>query len=254
MYFHLKDSIYLTYFQNEAIALDLQKDRYLILSKELSTFLEIILQHSFTKKEKEYVFSSRPNPMILDATKLNSYIQKLREENLISSKDFLEPFRRPINKNSASGLKHHEWIVPTLNFNEKVSFSLVLKAFFILSKVHIISKCFGLSSLVSYIKKKSIKLLKNKKNLSFSQMIKSVRLAYLFFPCKMKCLEWASTLVLLGLKQGKKCQLVIGVQRLPFIAHAWAEENHEVIGDAEDLPNQLAIIFREPSFSKESLV
>ena len=70
--------------------------------------------------------------------------------------------------------------------------------------------------------------------------------ACLFYPTRTKCLEWAITFVLLALKRKWKCNLEIGVQNYPFLAHAWVECGGKVIMDSQDLREELAIILNEP--------
>jgi len=38
----------------------------------------------------------------------------------------------------------------------------------------------------------------------------------------------------------------IGVQNLPFVAHAWVKANDEVIADTPSLPETLSVILLEP--------
>lgn len=67
--------------------------------------------------------------------------------------------------------------------------------------------------------------------------------ACMLYPTKTLCLAWAASFVMLLLKRGWRCQLLIGVQTLPFYAHAWVELNGKVINDDPQLQERLAPIF-----------
>ena len=50
----------------------------------------------------------------------------------------------------------------------------------------------------------------------------------------------------MGLKRKWKCNLEIGVQNLPFAAHAWVKADDKVIADSKNLPETLSVILSEP--------
>ena len=56
MYFHTHEYIYLTYFNDEIIALDLRKDQYILLS-EFSEVIYLALNNEFKRVQEKYVLA-----------------------------------------------------------------------------------------------------------------------------------------------------------------------------------------------------
>ena len=68
----------------------------------------------------------------------------------------------------------------------------------------------------------------------------------LFFPIKVKCLEWSVVFAILAFEKNWRCNLEVGVQNMPFMAHAWVNANGKVIADDIEIPERLSIILSEP--------
>lgn len=70
--------------------------------------------------------------------------------------------------------------------------------------------------------------------------------ARLWYPRKVDCLVASAALTLLALRRGTRVELVVGVQRLPFRAHAWVEKAGVVLNDDQDVREALVPILRVP--------
>ncbi|MGC7412571.1 lasso peptide biosynthesis B2 protein [Pandoraea pneumonica] len=71
--------------------------------------------------------------------------------------------------------------------------------------------------------------------------------AALVYPQCSPCLPWYAALTAWCARDGLRLRLVIGVQRQPFYAHAWAESDSRVIGDDLRRREQLAVIYETPA-------
>lgn len=124
----------------------------------------------------------------------------------------------------------------------------MLKTFVTLCKINFTLKIRGFYATIQLIRKHRRKkvgyILPSEEDLK--DMANIVNKACLLYPTRTKCLEWAMTYVLMALKQGWRCNLEIGVQNYPFMAHAWVECDGKVVMDAQDLRQGLAIILNEP--------
>ncbi|MEM1177293.1 MAG: lasso peptide biosynthesis B2 protein [Acidobacteriota bacterium] len=72
----------------------------------------------------------------------------------------------------------------------------------------------------------------------------SVNRAAVLYPRSAWCLERSSTAVLLLRLSGFPAQLVVGVRRIPFAAHAWAELDGEVVNDLPQITQNYTEIDR----------
>jgi hypothetical protein len=63
------------------------------------------------------------------------------------------------------------------------------------------------------------------------QISQAVDLAAALYFKPVLCLQRSAAAACLLKKQGYPAEMVIGVQQLPFVAHAWVELNGMVIGD-----------------------
>ncbi len=241
MHYHLCDHIYIAQFQNELILLDTKKDKYTICFKEFSyTLLNLILEQK-TILTEEFKFDLNS----LGVTK-TQYIQGFLDKNIIEEKETPYPFYIDL-KNNSSGVSNIDWVLPLKK--RKFYFNIhILEAFLQLIYINIYIKIKGLYSIIKLIKKyRNIELkytIPSKKELE--DLANIVNNACLLYPKRTKCLEWAITFVILALKRKWKCNLEIGVQNYPFVAHAWVECNEEVVMDSSKLRQGLAIILSEP--------
>jgi hypothetical protein len=150
-------------------------------------------------------------------------------------------------KTKSAGSGNINWSLPLNAKNISLNFAAI-KALATLFQVNFYIKFFGFYHTICLIKKKKKKFQKyiTPNNVDLNDMANIVNKACLYYPYRTKCLEWAITYLLLALKRGWKCNLEIGVQNYPFMAHAWVECNKKVIMDDQSLRSSLAIILNEP--------
>jgi len=123
-----------------------------------------------------------------------------------------------------------------------------IEAYLILIYVYVTVKFFGIKHLINSIKKSSKRysfFIEDSPD-NFNELVLALNKACFFFPKGVKCLEWSVALVLMGLRRKWRCNIEIGVQNIPFSAHAWVKVGDQIIADSSDLPEKLLIILSEP--------
>lgn len=243
MYYHLSDHIYVTQFQDELIILDLKNDRYTICFKQTSDVMTHVLKGSYEDIEKEPSSTSSTSQVSIQNLPT---LQTLIDEGIIEKKDVPFPFYIDQKINS-EGVSNVDWVLPLANKNVRTNLN-VLRALGTLIKVNFYIKARGFYH--------TIQLIKNSRKPDETYVIPSdenlrhlaniVNKACLIYPTRTKCLEWAITFVLLSLKRNWKCNLEIGVQNYPFMAHAWVECDGKTVMDSQELRTGLGIILNEP--------
>lgn len=229
MYYHLCDHIYIAQFRDEVILLDLKQDKYTICFKGLSeAFLKLFSQKTIVNSFDVKV------------------IRSLINDAIIEEKEEAYPFYFD-RKVHSKGVENVDWNLPLDDNHIPLNLD-ILKAFLMLLKINLYIKIQGFYSVIQLIKKTQ----KSKVNYiippkeELNHLARIMNKVCLLYPTRTKCLEWAVTFVLLALKRGWKCNLEIGVQNYPFIAHAWVECDGKVIMDSQDLREGLGIILNEP--------
>lgn len=227
-YYSLCENIYITQFRDQVILLDTKKNNYTIHSRNLANILLKVVHN------KEFTESDRDT------------LQTLINAKIIQCQN--TPYSLYTNcKIGFVGVSNIDWRLP-LN-EQEVSFGpLVVIALLRLIQVNFYIKILGFHKAIQLIKKA------RKKNGDYiiprdeelKQLTSVVNKACLIYPSRTKCLEWSMTYVLLALQKGWKCNLEIGVQNYPFMAHAWVECNGKVVMDSQDLREGLGIILNEP--------
>ncbi len=242
MYYYLSDHIYITQFREELILLDSKKDKYTICFKQFSEFLIELLEETNPHSKDQFI---SPSNAQYSSKKLAS-IQKLLDENIIERKASPYPFYIDRKANS-DGVSNVDWRLSLEN--KKLSLNTqLLSALLILIKVNLYMKFRGLYSTIQLIKK-SRKIQEQyiiPRDEELQHLANMVNTACLMYPTRTKCLEWAMTFVLLALKRKWKCNLEIGVQNYPFMAHAWVECDGKVVMDSQDLREGLGVVLNEP--------
>lgn len=61
--------------------------------------------------------------------------------------------------------------------------------------------------------------------------VRALDIASIFYAKRVLCLERSAVLVKMLRKRGIPAQMLIGVQKVPFKAHAWVEVNRQIIND-----------------------
>ncbi len=233
----LCDHIYITQFRDEVILLNLRRDQYLTFSQEFSGLLMNLLEGKRSGSDDADPHS--PIATLAD-------IQKLTDDNIIEEKNTPFPFYID-QKRTSNGVSNVDWRLPLENKKVRLNMQ-VLKAITTLLQVNFYIKMRGFYPAIQLIKKsresQSNYIIPPMEDLR--KLANIVNKACLIYPTRTKCLEWAMTFVLLALKRKWKCNLEIGVQNYPFLAHAWVECNDKVVMDSQDLREGLAIILNEP--------
>ncbi|MBX9787132.1 MAG: lasso peptide biosynthesis B2 protein [Alphaproteobacteria bacterium] len=228
MHYHLRDHIYIAQFQDELIILDTKQDKYTVCFQKFSESLVDLLEGKLSFSEEKL------------------FLSKLIDESIIEKKSTPYPFYID-KKIDSDGVSNVDWSLPLEN--KKVSLnSSVLRAFLTLLKVNFYIKVRGFYSTIRVIKKscKSQSIYIVPQDEELRDLANIVNKACLIYPIRTKCLEWAMTFILLALKKKWKCNLEIGIQNYPFMAHAWVECDGKVVMDSQDLREGLAIILNEP--------
>lgn len=240
-YYHLSDHIYVTQFRNELIVLDTKRDKYMICFQEVAELLFDLLER------KELSVSTMPFSKEPDVpTECPTTIGNLLDNQIIEAKDTSFPFYIDRKLNS-DGVSNVDWSLPLENKKIGINFD-VLKALITLIKINFYIKVRGFYSTIRLIKQSRkhnvFYIIPSREQLQ--DLATTVNKACLIYPTRTKCLEWAMTFVLLALKRGWKCNLEVGVQNYPFMAHAWVECEGQVVMDSQDLREGLGIILNEP--------
>jgi hypothetical protein len=79
---------------------------------------------------------------------------------------------------------------------------------------------------------------------SVERICSAMDMASIWYWKKALCLQRSAATTCLLKRHGVHAQLVIGVQRLPFAAHAWVEVNGHVVNDKPYTPERYAVLDR----------
>lgn len=253
IFFQFPKNIFAAYYQQQIILLDITNNEYLSLSNEAVTYLSFIIKNAFklqrnvytplNENKREVTLSLVP----LEDKTVNAYIVQFLKNNII------ECFSNELRNNYIAvahepiGLSNTNWLPTKKDNYPKITFIGSVKTFLALIKIHYVMKNKGLQGLINLLNSESIKY----KSVETNQDINLAhKLAYLIdkmcfiYPKKTWCLAWAATLTYLLIKQGRGCSFVMGVQTLPFYAHAWVEVDKEVINDNPEIRKRLAPILK----------
>ncbi len=228
-HYNLCDHIYISHYREDLILLDTKSDAYTICSPEFSDLLLGLIEGTTVAQDID--------------------IQNLLDDQIIEKKETVYPFYID-QKINTHGVSDIDWKLPLeTKETKKVNLNTsVLKAFLTLIQVNFHIKMRGFYAAIQSIKKtqKSHLIYTIPSDEELRDLANILNKACLIYPVRIKCLEWAMTFVLLALRRRWKCNLEIGVQNYPFLAHAWVECNGNVVMDSQDLRSGLAIILNEP--------
>lgn len=243
-YFHAPPWLRFTFFNNAIISLDLKKNVYGILPHDLSNHLHLFLHHPFKKTNSFYLPVKSGTIGEKDLFDTFSFLSK---EGFLLSEPSHEPYLHPFHANEpSSGAANIDWRLDYTTLLEKEKWFHVLEAYGTLAQVLALSNGLGFYSLIkSLIKRKPIEA-KEVSSQAFLPLVRALNQACFYFPVRIKCLEWSVALCFMAFRRGFQCHMEIGVQNMPFMAHAWVRCGEEVIADSPDLPEDLSIILKEP--------
>lgn len=247
IYFSLLPHLYAARFDNSIIILDSVQDKYLSIVDTAAQYLYGILNDSFEQDQQKRFVSVEK---VYDLEQLNYWVSYFVEMGFIIESSSVN--RKVILSSPLfpGGLKDYQWDMKSNWKPFKLAFKIeVIKTFFYLAKIHRILKSKGIQGILDEIKK--IVSNQKKSNIPSEEAINrlsaAIDAASLLYPKKTYCLAWASTFVLIALKNNWACNLVIGIQTNPFYAHAWAELAGKVIHDDPAIAQVLSIILKEPN-------
>ena len=249
MYFHLSEHIRITYFNEEIVLLNLLRDQYIVLHKKLAVLLMYILKNEFKHKNGKYI---RINALQSSehSCDVQRFISYLLLEQILTSCIHKQAFPNIPQQQllCIGGLSNVNWRLSKESLSKKISKKLFFEAYLCITVVHIIVKFKGFYKLIKYIKSKSKNdVVYTTESIDrFNILVAALDKACFLYPYKTKCLEWSAALVLMGIKRRWKCNLIIGVQNIPFQAHAWVESGSEIIADSQNLFKEMSIILSEP--------
>lgn len=241
VYFKLKEHIRAAFYNEQIIVLDLLKDNYIIIAPPMTDSFEILLKQDFIKKNGKYECKSVTKKM----PDINDHIKELLKAEIIEI--FNKKVNQTLAKTTSSGMNNIDWR-ESFKSTETPSFWQCLQAYYYLVKVHRLVKKKKFIGLTDAVAKAAAKF--KSSEYSLNTLILAMNKAAKFYFHRVKCLEWATALTLYALKKGIMVDLVVGVQNIPFMAHAWVEHKNRIIADDENLPNNLAVLLKEPNVYK----
>lgn len=241
IYFQWQDNNYGAFYRNNIILLRTKLNDYAGLEEEASLYLKFILSSSFTKTIDQFICNQNTDE--IDPDKLNSYIKHFTQQEIIEETNLVKRHNLIAMPKDAAGLKIREWFSKSKDTKTNIWFTI--KAFFILHRIHQILKKGQMQGLIDYLnnlaKSKNFVAASNQQSLMLAKALDN---ACLFYPRKTICLPFAAALTSLHYEQSYACDFLIGIQNLPFYAHAWVEANGEVINDNPELQIKLAPILK----------
>lgn len=245
MHFRLASHIYAGKCNEDIIILDVNQDKYLSITDQASTALQTALEKEFEFDNGTYI-----------CTTVDKEMETLQSDMIcyFLSSHFIEPS----DKNTAialptamepGGLSNYRWdYKSSMAPFSRVPKITIMRALANLIKVEFLLKRHGIKGILDVLKKASMQ--RTSYSLGTEQSLKelsdSVDLACALYPKKIFCLGWASTFTLYALKNGIRANLVIGVQNVPFYAHAWAEVDGKVINDEDQVRRHLTPLVFAP--------
>lgn len=229
MPFTLSKNVFVAKEKTGIVLLDVQEDKYYFLDEQQSLLLDVLLATRSLSKES--------------SNSLSAFKNNLASLNLVTqTKDLslIESTKRKL-KEILSVKEELDWTT----LEKSPPFSLSVKAFFILIKMHALLKKYRIRGLLDSLKdtfdyyKPTVHPTKtNLANIAFA-----IKKASLYQPRRTLCLVWAATFSELAYQNNFRCDLMIGVQQMPFRAHAWVESNNYLMSEDPDISSHQKIIF-----------
>jgi hypothetical protein len=196
---------------DRAVLLDLRRERYFGLD-EVGSTLWAAVERGATPSgmiaELARVYDAPIDTLTADT---HRFIAELQERGLLESRTVAAP--RP----------------PRL-----------LTCFLLLALMDVFPRVFGLRRTLSLVRLLTGRRASRSDATLVAQTTQRLITAAVFYPRRALCLEQSLALVVLLRRRGVPAELKIGVQPLPFLAHAWVEVEGRAIEETQRLPLQLA--------------
>lgn len=240
--------IYATNFDNAIIILDGTTDKYISLIDDAAVSLRFILATPFTQHQDGAYYPAFDNESLDKDDRYNHWISYFIEKKFITQGSGPTQLLAPLQP---GGLKEYRWDTKKASWKP---FSIaplfdVIKAYWILARVHRTIKHKGILGVITLIHKSATNThnAHTPSEKEIQKLSASVDAASLLYPKQTLCLAWATTFAVLALRKKWKINFVIGVQTNPFYAHAWAETvTGTVINDDPLVAQALSVIFKAP--------
>lgn len=243
-YFHINDHIYLAKIEDKVVLLDLCKNQYILISKLIFQSIYFSINNQFEIKSGKYIPTSIKDKL---PEKFDECINILLQSNVLKF-GYSNPCLKRVDGTSSSvNATEIDWQAPRQSCPaRKTELNLVLSAYFILIKIFFLLKIKGFHALIKFLIKNKPSVSIKKKPEDFELLIEALNKACFWFPIEVKCLEWSSALVIMGLKRRWECNIEIGIQIQPFLAHAWVVVCGKILSEKFDRQNTMTAILSEP--------
>lgn len=224
--------MYLAADRGELIALDVKRDRYLALDTRASHVARTALRGDVAHLSQE-------QQLILNAL--------LRQGLLVRTPTVNAEFCLPVPRDPR-GVSSYSWMPyrsRTAQLGVTPKMLDVVRSVRILHLAETIRKRLGIAGLLAWLVERRAGRPRRTRR-AHEQAVAAVVRAHLWarslYPFQVHCLSGSAGLVTHLWHLGIIAEFVIGVQKYPFIAHAWVEVNCEVINDRAEVSNRLARI------------
>lgn len=206
---------------DEYILLDEVRDRYVVLDKEWSERLTLVLGDYDSDPEGAEIFLGRG---LLHARKSPQFVSTVHGN---------------------FGIDNYEWRATSRFRGDHLELTAFPPLIFALARTYWLLKRHGLHSALEKLRQLKKKALSREPVRPAHAVRKAqaaanmIGLCAMYLPFKHQCLEAALAASMYLLSAGVSVDFKIGVQRYDFLAHAWIEVGGQVIGDDPSLPHRL---------------
>jgi len=108
---------------------------------------------------------------------------------------------------------------------------LVLESWILLLYFELIMRFRDFEALHGIVRERKVDPTTSTNQISSEDLCQAVDLACVFYLKQVQCLQRSAATVVLLRRHGWKAEMVIGVQMIPFMSHAWVEINGLVVND-----------------------
>jgi len=113
---------------------------------------------------------------------------------------------------------------------------MICKAYWLLICAEFLLGRDDFAAIHALVRKRAVRSLRPDARLALTAFVSAVTLACVFYPKRVLCLQRSAVTTMLLRSGGWPAEMVIGVQSLPFQAHAWVELHGTVVGDKSYVP------------------
>ncbi|WP_317495783.1 lasso peptide biosynthesis B2 protein [Haloechinothrix sp. LS1_15] len=222
--------VYLAADGGELIALDVKRDRYLALDSRASRVDWMALRG-------DVAHLSPQQQLMLDAL--------LRQRLLMRAPMTTGGFCLPV-PHDPRGVSSYSW----LPYRSRVARSGVspgllgvVRSVWFVHCAETVRQRLGIAGLLSWLVERRAGCSRQERRLHEQRVAAVVRghlWARSLYPRQVQCLSGSAGLAAHLWRLGIAAEFVIGVQKYPFVAHAWVEVNGEVINDRAEVSDGLA--------------